>query len=208
MAASCARRCVMVLALVAPACSLHVGLHARAPAIGRMSSPSMGLFDGLKGAFDNDSSLGPRENAGLTKEATKRTVTWIGPNGKKKTVPAVAREIPLSARCLPPCRLSARLPLCCPRDASLPLQSTVVPGQRMRDIARGAGIPVKYDCQEGTCKTCEATVNGARMKLCVGKMVRHSPSHPAEPAWHGPNTVQPSAASQPNKDATVKYNIR
>ena len=105
----------------------------------------MGLFDGLAKAFENDSTLGDRENAGLSKVKDKRTVTWVGPKGQKKT-------------------------------------ATVVSGQRLKDIARGSGIPIRYDCNEGTCKTCEAMVGGSRTKICVARM--------------------------PNKDVTIKYNIR
>jgi len=132
--------------LCAPACALQLATPARSPlATSRTAVPSMGLFDGLKGAFANDDTLGKRENAGLSKEKDKRTVTWVSPKGQQKKALAIG-------------------------------------GQRMKDIARASGIPVVYDCQEGTCKTCEATVNGQRMKLCVGKM--------------------------PDKDVTVKYNIR
>jgi len=111
----------------------------------RSCTSSMGLFDGFAKAFANDDSLGARQNAGLSKEKTKRTVTWVGPKGQKKTA------------------------LC-------------IPGQSLRDIARGSGIPIVYDCQEGTCKTCEAMVGGGRAKICVARM--------------------------PNKDVTIKYNIR
>jgi len=94
----------------------------------------MGLFDNLKGAFANDDTLTARGNAGLSKEATKRTITWVGPTGKQK-------------------------------------KSTVVAGQRLKDIARGAGIPIKYDCSEGTCKTCEAQMGNGRVKICVAKAI-------------------------------------
>ena len=60
--------------------------------------------------------------------------------------------------------------------------ATVVPGQALKAIARGCGIPIRYDCQDGVCKTCEAQVGGGRAKICVAKM--------------------------PNKDVTIKYNIR
>jgi len=103
------------------------------------------MFDGFKAAFANDDTLGARENAGLSKEATKRKVTWVGPKGQKK-------------------------------------ESIVVPGQKLRDVARSAGIPIKYDCNEGTCKTCEAMIGNSRAKICVTKA--------------------------PNKDVTIKYNIR
>mmetsp|Transcript_5680 Transcript_5680/g.17697 ORF Transcript_5680/g.17697 Transcript_5680/m.17697 type:complete len:150 (-) Transcript_5680:544-993(-) len=115
------------------------------PATQRAFSPSMGLFDSLKGAFANDDTLGARSNAGLSKEVTKRTITWIGPSGNEK-------------------------------------KSIVVPGQRLRDIARGSGIPIKYDCTEGSCKTCEAQMGNSRVKICVAKAV--------------------------DKDITIKYGLR
>jgi hypothetical protein len=46
----------------------------------------MGLFDGFAKAFANDDTLGERENAGLKKGATFKSVTWLGPNGQKKQV--------------------------------------------------------------------------------------------------------------------------
>jgi ferredoxin len=111
----------------------------------RSTAVRMGMFDGLKGAFANDDTLGKRENAGLSKEKTKRTVTWVGPKGEKKVAQALA-------------------------------------GQKLRDVARSCNIPIKYDCNEGTCKTCEAQVGSGRAKICVTKM--------------------------PDKDVTIKYNIR
>jgi len=61
-------------------------------------------------------------------------------------------------------------------------QSAIVPGQNLKDIARATGIKIQYDCNEGTCKTCEAMVDGRRTKICVAKA--------------------------PAKDVTIKYNIR
>jgi ferredoxin len=129
-------RFILYAVVLACASALHVPARA---------AVNMGLFDGFAKAFDNDDSLGARKSAGLSKEATRRTVTWVGPKGQKKT-----------AQC--------------------------VPGQQLRDVARGSGIPIRYDCQEGTCKTCEAMVNGGRAKICVARM--------------------------PNKDTTIKYNVR
>ena len=60
--------------------------------------------------------------------------------------------------------------------------STVVPGQKLKDIARATGIKIRYDCNEGTCKTCEAKIDGRVTKVCVAKA--------------------------PAKDVTIKYNIR
>ena len=92
--------------------------------------PSMNWF---ANAFANDDTLGARDNAGLTKEKTKRTITWKSSSGKTK-------------------------------------QSTVVPGQKLRDVARAAGIPIKYSCNEGTCKTCQVKMGGGMVKVCVGKV--------------------------------------
>ena len=61
-------------------------------------------------------------------------------------------------------------------------QSTAIAGQRLRDVARGTGIPIKYDCQEGTCKTCLAKVGNSNAKICVTKM--------------------------PNKDVTIKWGLK
>ena len=58
-------------------------------------------------------------------------------------------------------------------------QAQVIPGQRLRDIARGSGIPIVYDCQEGTCKTCEAMINNQRAKIwCARASVPQSQRTP------------------------------
>ena len=49
--------------------------------------------------------------------------------------------------------------------------SVVIPGQSLRDIARASGVPIKYDCENGKCKTCEAKVGNGRAKICVSKAV-------------------------------------
>ena len=130
--------------LLAPAAALHLAtgghLGTRIEAAPRPSACTMGLFDGLKQAFANDETLGDRGSAGLSKEKTKRVITWVGPKGQKKT-------------------------------------SQVVAGQRLRDVARGSGIPIKYDCQEGTCKTCEAKMGSGKVKLCVAKAVSSLQGH-------------------------------
>jgi len=43
----------------------------------------MGFFDGIKANFGNDDSLGSRQNAGLSRPADTRTITWVGPGGTK-----------------------------------------------------------------------------------------------------------------------------
>ena len=135
---------------------------------------TMGLFDGLKSAFENDDTLGDRPNAGLSKEATKRTVTWVGPKGEKKT-------------------------------------ATAIPGQKLRDIARSCRIPIKYDCNEGTCKTCEAMVGNSRAKIwCARVTVAAILPHIAQPACGLIASLRcvHSVTKMPNKDVTIKYNIR
>ena len=132
------------LALQVPAAGHRMPQQLHAPVV-RTHSPAMGLFDGFAKAFENDDTLGERGEAGLSKKAQTRTVTWIGPKGQKKT-------------------------------------STCVPGQALREVARGSGIPIKYDCNEGTCKTCLAKVGNSQAKICVTKM--------------------------PNKDVTIKWGLK
>ena len=135
-------RIALLVSLLASAAAFHAGYRAPGPlqrvATRSAASPMMGWMDD---AFANDKSLGKAKSAGLSKEATKRTVTWVGPKGQKK-------------------------------------QGIAVPGQQMRDVARACGIPIKYDCREGTCKTCLSSMG----KICVARM--------------------------PNKDVTIKYNIK
>ena len=38
---------------------------------------------------------------------------------------------------------------------------------------QSAGIKIKYDCNEGTCKTCEAMLDGRRVKICVVRRHTH-----------------------------------
>ena len=96
-------------------------------------------------------------------------------------------------------------------------QSQVIPGQSLRDIARGSGIPIKYDCSEGTCKTCEAMVGNGRAKICVAKM----PNKVRNERWYAQKerSCQSTSAKRPQRfilcscvplvqDVTIKYNIR
>ena len=136
---------LLVLCALLPSAAAFMAPVSAVGSCGRTSAVSCGLFDGLSAAFANDDTLGARQNAGLSKEKEKRTVTWVGPKGNKK-------------------------------------QAQAISGQKLRDVARGSGVPIVYDCNEGTCKTCEAMVDGRRTKICVGRM--------------------------PNKDCTIKYNIR
>jgi hypothetical protein len=43
-------------------------------------------------------------------------------------------------------------------------KKTALPGQRLRDVARGS--PIKFNCEDGVCGTCESLVNGRKMRIC------------------------------------------
>ena len=142
------------------------------------SPPQMGLFDGFAKAFENDDTLGKAGPAGLSKEATKKKVTWVGPKGQKK-------------------------------------EALCVPGQKLRDVARASGIPIVYDCNEGTCKTCEAQVGNGRAKICVTKMpnkvrarVRERRSHAFH--WYVSSALipLPSPFCRAAQDVTIKWGLR
>ena len=47
---------------------------------------------------------------------------------------------------------------------------------------QSTGIKIKYDCNEGTCKTCLAKVGNSNAKICVTRM--------------------------PNKDVTIKWGLK
>lgn len=58
--------------------------------------------------------------------------------------------------------------------------SQALPGQKLKDIAREDGItPIKYNCNEGTCKSCDVLCNGDRIPVCVARM----PDWDVEIAW-------------------------
>ena len=69
----------------------------------RSTNPQMGLFDGFAKAFENDASLGSRQNAGLTNGVEKRTITWKkGGSVKKSTViPGQPLKVPCAPDNLP-----------------------------------------------------------------------------------------------------------
>ena len=94
---------VLALALVLPAHGLVVPAAAPPRTVARATPPTMNIF---KNAFANDAAYSKKENAGLSKQAAQKTITWIGPKGQKKT-------------------------------------ATVVPGQRLKDVARACGIPIR-----------------------------------------------------------------
>lgn len=154
---------VLFVLLVAPhAAALQLGAvrSARQPSTARASSLQMGMFDGLKGAFANDDTLSARESAGLSKQVQKKTITWISPTGATKKARGTPRS-PRLNRCAEALTCLFAVP-----------QSTVFPGQKLKDIARGTGLRITYDCNEGTCKSCEAMIDGRKTLICCAKAVR------------------------------------
>jgi ferredoxin len=50
----------------------------------------------------------------------------------------------------------------------LPKKKTVqaIRGQKLSDVARAAGVQIKYQCKKGECRTCEVNFNGKIVKTC------------------------------------------
>lgn len=131
-------------------------------------------------------------------------MTWVGPKGQKKTVRS---RYFLACMLLHGCLAHGQL-------CSAALQATCVAGQSLRDIARGSGIPIVYDCQEGTCKTCEAKVGNGRAKIWCAAQANcshqancthtfYAAAHPGLPfcPWR-------SVTKMPNKDVTIQWGLR
>ena len=45
-----------------------------------------------------------------------------------------------------------------------------MPGQRMKDVVRAARAPIKFNCEDGQCGTCESKVDGRITRVCVAKI--------------------------------------
>ena len=45
-----------------------------------------------------------------------------------------------------------------------------MPGQRMKDVVRAARAPIKFNCEDGQCGTCESKVDGRVTRVCVAKI--------------------------------------
>ena len=54
--------------------------------------------------------------------------------------------------------------------------SQALPGQKIKDLARQAGVAgkIKYNCGEGTCSSCDMLVNGDRVPACLVLRVNSS----------------------------------
>ena len=45
-----------------------------------------------------------------------------------------------------------------------------MPGQRMKEVVRAARAPIKFNCEDGQCGTCESKVDGRVTRVCVAKI--------------------------------------
>ena len=73
-----------------------------------------------------------------------------------------------------------------------------IPGAPMKNYVRG---PVRFDCENGQCGTCESIVNGRRMRLCkmavplsLGNLPTLCVPHGATPAHPETVTMQQTSA--------------
>ena len=49
-------------------------------------------------------------------------------------------------------------------------KAVAIPGQRLKDVVRAARAPVRFNCEDGKCGTCESKVNGRITRVCVAKV--------------------------------------
>lgn len=87
----------------------------------RARASSMGLFDSLAAAFENDQDLGESGPAGLNRKADVHTITWLGPKPEG------------------PAALFEKQPK---------VEQEAIAGQRLQDLAQAAQIPIKYSCMQ------------------------------------------------------------
>eukprot|EP00325_Prymnesiales_sp_UTEX-LB-985_P003032 CAMPEP_0174714998 /NCGR_PEP_ID=MMETSP1094-20130205/19778_1 /TAXON_ID=156173 /ORGANISM="Chrysochromulina brevifilum, Strain UTEX LB 985" /LENGTH=215 /DNA_ID=CAMNT_0015914481 /DNA_START=91 /DNA_END=738 /DNA_ORIENTATION=- len=104
------------------------------------AAPSMGLFDSLAKAFDNDDTLGESGPAGLKTKAQVQTLTWVGP--KPEGPAAIFEKQPVT-------------------------ESGGIAGQPLKVLAEAAGIPIQYSCMKGTCGLCFVKVDGVEVAACT-----------------------------------------
>ena len=106
----------------------------------------MGLFDGLAAAFENDDSLGERQDAGLKSKLKTSTVTWMGPKPEGPMAAFTKQTV---------------------------IEQTARPGQTLKELSEEAGVPVRYSCMGGTCRICDVTINGVVTPACMNKIERN-----------------------------------
>mmetsp|Transcript_21452 Transcript_21452/g.64154 ORF Transcript_21452/g.64154 Transcript_21452/m.64154 type:complete len:135 (+) Transcript_21452:215-619(+) len=54
-------------------------------------------------------------------------------------------------------------------------KAIALPGQRLKDVVRAARAPVRFNCEDGKCGTCESKVNGRLTRVCVAKVPAKGP---------------------------------
>ena len=50
-----------------------------------------------------------------------------------------------------------------------------IPGQQMRVVVQAARAPIKFDCGDGKCGTCESLVNGRKTRVCKFAVPKKGP---------------------------------
>ena len=103
----------------------------------------MGLFDALAAAFENDDTLGERQDAGLKSKLKTSTVTWMGPKPEGPMAAFTKQTV---------------------------IEQTARPGQTLKELSEEAGVPVRYSCMGGTCRICDVTINGVVTPACMNKI--------------------------------------
>lgn len=43
---------------------------------------------------------------------------------------------------------------------------SAIKGQQLKNIIRASGAPIKFNCEKGECGSCEALVNGKKIRTC------------------------------------------
>mmetsp|Transcript_10425 Transcript_10425/g.26472 ORF Transcript_10425/g.26472 Transcript_10425/m.26472 type:complete len:130 (+) Transcript_10425:72-461(+) len=54
-------------------------------------------------------------------------------------------------------------------------KTKAIPGQRMKDLVRASRAPIKFNCENGECGTCECLVNGRKVRVCMAKVPNKGP---------------------------------
>lgn len=165
----------LLLALVAASFTLTSSFAVSggcSAAVSRHGCASMGFFDQLASAFDNDDDLGERKEGGLSRKLQPQTITWQGP--KPEGMAAMFEKPEMT-------------------------EQQAMPGTLLKDLAEDAGIPLRYSCMQvrvvaavgcrywmpashvlaissrhavlqGTCGICDVKINGIEVPACTAKM--------------------------------------
>jgi len=134
----------IILMMVPSTLSLIAGSGARGAvhACHRCRSPTLGFFDQLASAFENDDTLGDNGPAGLKTAIQYTDITWLGP--EPEGLAAFMEKQPVT-------------------------EQKGIRGQSIKDLAADADIPIKYSCMSGTCHICDVVINGVTTPACMAK---------------------------------------